>query len=186
MEGGDPFGPYKSYMSDPFAGPNKPIDRGRLLFEMPENKEMTKQQIIENYFKALGWEWKKTRTNASFPITDGSGEGNFIGDEWCWCLNGNKVGESRKVNPDVTPRKSDLPNITESFSAFKKWVIEEMDRRGWKLTNSGRFVQWMPKKSQPVGGLYEEIKDNEILSAAVIAATEYLGSENAKFKIKSK
>ena len=126
---------------------------------------MTKQQITENYFRELGWK-RRTNTENDYPS----------------CLVMNSQGMYLNNYPD----------ITESFSAFKKWVIEEMERLGYELT-CGNGACWAGPIEKPESFAFksrhyieEPIIDNEILSAAVIAATRFLESEDAKFKIKSK
>jgi len=116
--------------------------------------------LTERYFRALGWK--------THEIDFG------YGLQRCWeMLDG-------KQYPEET-----LPNITEHFPSFRQYVIEEMERRGWRLDittyifsdrkESERHVEWFHDVEIVV---YEApIKDNEILSAAIEAAYEYLKKE---------
>jgi len=122
----------------------------------------------ENYFKAFGWEKQpiviqpftgRIRVSSDPSDTDKPHQRESMG----W-VKGSHVFE-------------DLPHITQSFPDFKKWVLEKMEGEGYALTNSGRFVNWCSTKSQIKTDLYQEIKNNEILEAAVISATRYLEPE---------
>ena len=63
-----------------------------------------------------------------------------------------------------------LPNITQHYPDFKKWVLEKMEGEGYEPEiEEGKFYWVLGNNAEPA----EEIKDNEILRAAVIAATRY-------------
>ena len=124
---------------------------------------MTKQKIIENYFKALGWEYG--------PFTvEGS---SLAGYRYDW-----KSTEGEGENS--------LPNITEYYPDFKKWVLEKMDEDGLKLSVSvcgALFKTQLISWDNDIGRCESEsieAKDNEILEAAVIAATRYFESKGEK------
>ena len=74
--------------------------------------------------------------------------------------------------------RNDRYDLTQSYPDFKKFVLEKMEREGFRMnivhqnqTSRGLvpICQWLGIHPDPI----EEIKDNEILEAAVIAATEY-------------
>ena len=103
--------------------------------------------MVERYFRALGWERK------------------------CITLGGSMDWRS----PNGVNYGAELPNILEHFPSFKKWVLEEMEKRGYKLVVSTLWSSWYAGAENPV---YEtKIKDNEVLEAAIIAATNYLEGE---------
>jgi len=110
----------------------------------------------ENYFTALGWEYWKDEKNPN---------GLWV-----------------KYEPSIEDglHFEVLPNITQSFPDFKKWVLEKMEKDGYKLTVSAILsaVGWVPVNSNKIETIETHgcvgIKNNEILEAAVIAATSYL------------
>ena len=103
--------------------------------------------ITEKYFRAIGWRYVDQIGNNPY--------GWFLGS--------------------YHHRSLELPNITESFSAFKKWVLEKMvlgDGRPMKYSigiERGDDWNWWADHTT----YSEPIKNNEILEAAVIAATRY-------------
>ena len=65
-----------------------------------------------------------------------------------------------------------LPNITQSYPDFKKFVLEKMEGDYFVLIVMSTFIEW--KNMEVENSSYTKtIKDNEILEAAVIAATRY-------------
>ncbi|KKK47777.1 hypothetical protein LCGC14_3151790, partial [marine sediment metagenome] len=101
--------------------------------------------ITEAYFKARGW----TLDSLKYPYM-----GWF---DW----------EGRKY--------SDLPNILESFPAFKEHVLEVMEEEEHSLEivgyKKGMGVRWKGWEHMKV---YSQlVKDLNFLHAAVIAATKY-------------
>ncbi len=107
----------------------------------------------EKYFRALGW---------------------FQG-----CATPDPESAYVWVQPPNQIYGEELPNITESMSAFNKWVAERMEKYGYKYRiHVGQWI-WGFSASllfdeHDKGEFKEPIKDNEILEAAVIAATRYL------------
>lgn len=66
------------------------------------------------------------------------------------------------------------PNIIDHYPSFKKWVLEKMEEKGYRLNVfNGRAVHW--------GSDYTPllIEDGEITLAAVKAATRYWREKNA-------
>lgn len=112
-----------------------------------EKSKMTDNDIKEAYFKARGW-WEH--------------ESQYDGSYW-WDKNGNST--HIPVLPDS------LPNILEHYPDFKEHVLEVMLRDYYKLTVYGGSVTW--RGAWDYQKEIEEIKDNNILHAAVIAATRY-------------
>ena len=98
----------------------------------------------EKYFRALGWEEIK-------------GGWRSLGSE-----------------TELTWSVTSLPNITQSYPDFKKWVLEKMAGEGFYYEFDGLHgcVEWRKEPfDEPV---FEELIENkEILEAAVIAATRY-------------
>jgi len=105
--------------------------------------------VTENYFKALGWELRVHKISGN--------------DNW-WTQEGVWVGRL-------------LPNITQSFPDFKKWVLEKMEGEGFTPSMNYCF-QWENDfhESRGLRFIREIIKDNEITWAAVEAATKYFES----------
>ncbi len=70
--------------------------------------------------------------------------------------------------------KERLPNILEHYPDFKKWVLEVMEGEGYGYSIDYCF-QWGNEFSDNarLKFIREEIKSNNILHAAVIAATRY-------------
>lgn len=109
-------------------------------------------EITEAYFKALGWLFVDYE----------------MGVEAYW--------ESPDGKTDYT-----LPNILESYSAFKREVLEVMAFNRYrfiidKLIVGGvphTFAKWLHKAAGEYPVYKEIIKDNNIFRAAVIAATRY-------------
>jgi len=133
---------------------------------------MTDNDITEAYFVARGWEWKKYLKD---PL-----------DYWYWEFNGKAVSEySRHENYSY----SYLPNILESYPDFKQHVLEVMDFEEYRLLINElivggvphTYLDWSRKRLAGEYPFYKEIiKDNNILHAAVIAATRYF--EEKKWK----
>jgi hypothetical protein len=68
-----------------------------------------------------------------------------------------------------------FPNITQHYPDFKKWVLEKMEGDGYEFTLNGGMIGWIGDRSfSHIKG----VKDNEILLAAVIAATRYWKGKN--------
>jgi len=117
---------------------------------------MTDNEITEAYFVARGW-WKKT---------EGYNLGWYGVDDY-----------------HGTP----LPNILESYPAFKQHVLEVMGEEGFSYdiisntTKLVKFFMWYGQfEGHPVLRDYiAEIKDNNILHAAVIAATRYFNENKS-------
>lgn len=118
------------------------------MYYTPKEKQMTDNERVEEYFKALGW----------LPVT----HKNYPDTILYW----------------LSPSKIEfgsLPNILESFPDFKKWVLEVMEGEGYVLTSSGnQWAYWLYLMDAEHPIFDEPIKDNNILHAAVIAATRYL------------
>ena len=122
----------------------------------------------EKYFRALGWERvPSSMIYAGVPLyrpeNQQQGPQGFY-----WVEN---FEETRKSNPAIY---NPLPNITQSYPDFKKWVLEKME--GFKLSVDPQVwaMNWIavhPWEKESTVGI--GIKDNEILEAAVIAATTY-------------
>ena len=122
--------------------------------DIKDEEEMT---TTENYFKALGWHLSRPhQPNGSWDFHDG--------EKWI-CI-------------------SKLPNINQAFPDFKKWVLEKMEGEGYKLEVDPVYdeVDWFSMKlltrknneeQSKSKLLVEPTKDNEILEAAVVAATRY-------------
>lgn len=67
-------------------------------------------------------------------------------------------------------------SILESFPDFKREVLEVMEGEGYFLILDKRRALWIAKENYDVAideVFWNTIKDNEILRAAVIAATRY-------------
>lgn len=119
----------------------------------PTDEVLTNQEIIEVYFKALGWK-AYTHPMAGF---------GYLKD---------KEGNRHKT----------LPNILESFPDFKEHVLGVMEGEGWEfIIEDGVFfwVRLLPESKcehnpRHTEDISEETKDNNILHAAAIAATRYL------------
>ena len=87
--------------------------------------------------------------------------------------------------------RNDRYDLTQSYPDFKKWVLEKMWLEGYKmiigdLTVGGymhTYVEWNWRKKETA--IYKEIiKNNEILEAAVVAATRYWEENNEKIRPK--
>ena len=128
---------------------------------------MNHQQETEAYFKACGWVWLS-------PHTADERDGYY---GW--------------VDPNGVEHPNGLPNITESMTAFNKWVTERMEETHWFALNRTKvddgfhymavWHPWITKSKIVKSGelAYEEpIKENEILLAGVIAARKYLQESN--------
>jgi hypothetical protein len=117
---------------------------------------MNKQQAIEEYFKALGFKW-----GVLPKMLHGTEK-----DVWCWMSK--KEGYKTQFK--------ELPNITQHYPDFKKWVLDKMEGEGMRFEIVGYVAQFYKGSAlffDKDTVAYEEIKDNEILEAAVIAATRY-------------
>ena len=124
--------------------------------------ELSDNNIIENFFIARGWTYS---SYADHPA------GLF---QW-FAPDKSKLEDGLK----------DLPNILESYSAFKEHVLEVMGEEGWKLLIEDDTFFWIrllpesecshtPRHTEDFG---VEIKSNNILHDAVIAATSYFNSK---------
>lgn len=110
--------------------------------------------LTERYFSALGW---RPFYHAVLGLS------HFITPE-----------QKRIEVPE------ELPNITQHYPDFKKFVVEEMEKRG--ITYFIKEHKFFWGKEWDVKDIYDEvankpIKNNEILEAAVEAACEYLEGE---------
>lgn len=125
--------------------------------------------IVERYFLALGW--LRVKRHEFYA-------GVRLGDAPCEYLWVEKYEEVRKPDPKYY---ADLPNILESFPAFKEFVLERMEGGGYSYYIAdvmseasgyewGKELSWQNKGHSEYNEL---IIDNEILKAAVIAATRY-------------
>ena len=128
-------------------------------------------KIKEAYFKARGLLKIHEEENGKYLMFDGS-------------ISGRIFAKNRTTIPSTHFKF--LPNILESYSAFKEHVLEVMaaeDRYPY-ITYKDDFRQifiWGRKCDFAGRGKYlnmsgikgEEMKDNNILHAAVIAATRY-------------
>ena len=103
--------------------------------------------ITEKYFRAIGWKPK--------PFS------SVCPDAW---------GPKETSAADACS----LPNITQSFPDFKKWVLEKMEgeKMHLLLCLPGSVV-WGRDSIKDYTQEAEYIVDNEILEAAVVAATTY-------------
>ena len=68
-----------------------------------------------------------------------------------------------------------LPNITQSYPDFKKWVLEKMEGEGWRFFTIFNYATFADKDGNEIDA---EIKNNEILEAAVEAATRYFSQKD--------
>lgn len=112
----------------------------------------TDEQINEAFFMALGWE------KVSFV--------DYKGVYW--------KPPGVMLCDNIPLKHNTPPNPCQDYPDFKKFVLDMMEAEGWDLTSNGRFIQWMPTKNQRIKDLHEEIINGEILTAGVIAATQYL------------
>ena len=118
--------------------------------------------VTEEYFRALGWK-RKINTKDSYctaPITN------------------------PEAGPDNDERLywSAYPNITQNYPDFKKWVLEKMEGEEAELRVIHGGVKWVVPMDEFT---YSELtfestvhNGNEILEAAVIAATRYWREKN--------
>ena len=115
--------------------------------ELMANEEKSNQAVCEAYFKARGWEFKSTPMHESFYWEDA----------------------------DLNSHGDTLPNILESFPDFKREVLEVMRKEGKELEvkrcKNGFFMVFWDYLCR------EKIINDEILKAAVIAATRYWESK---------
>jgi len=102
----------------------------------------------EKYFTALGWVWLS-------PHTADERDGYY---GW--------------VDPEGVEWPNGLPNITQSYPDFKKWVLEKMEGEGYEKKIDMAIWMWTPLNID-LKVLEQPIHHNEILEAAVIAATIY-------------
>lgn len=112
-------------------------------------EQLSDDQIIENFFLARGWE-AYTHPMVGF---------GYLKDK-----EGNKYKQ--------------LPKILESFPDFKREVMDVMEDNGFypiikKKELGGLYFVWDNRWMQSKPTLEELIIDNNILHAAVIAATRY-------------
>ena len=107
--------------------------------------------ITEKYFRSIGWEF---RLNLDLKAM-------------VWML-----PEAEACPQNRKPWKIKLPEITQSFADFKKWVLEKMEGDGFLLAkNAGGMTFFVNPKNNK---FFSELpKNNEILSAGVVAATRY-------------
>jgi len=75
--------------------------------------------------------------------------------------------------PNGTAFGLELPNILTSYPDFKEHVLEVMGEDGWVLEIENEWVWWKLPDRPTMPQLTHEIKSNNILHAAVIAATRY-------------
>ena len=101
--------------------------------------------LTEKYFRAIGWNY--------FNRTPDWPRGYWSESEF------------------FKPKYKELPKITQSFPDFKLHVLEKMRGEGYWFTVNPSTVVWQPKLSDVF--YLESHKDNEILSAGVVAATRY-------------
>ena len=68
---------------------------------------------------------------------------------------------------------SGLPDITQSFADFKLHVLEKMEGEKFSLNleDDGGNICW--RNPLPFTEIWQDVIDNEILEAAVVAATRY-------------
>ena len=123
-----------------------------------------KQKAIEQYFLALGWEKREKILTSD----DNFDEGRIIDRITRW------------FNPDGLHMGRDLPDLIDHFPSFIKWVIQKMEGEGFSLYMSPNALAWR-EDDAPFGcrHSHQDIKDNEITLAAVIAATRVWESKNA-------
>ena len=129
---------------------------------------MTDIKIIEAYFVARGWRWQEL-PNSKQPRVFG------------WWYLGKKLWNSHEMiivnDQNYTPPSHGelLPNILKSFPDFKREVLEVMEDEDIHLFvitfKIGNCVEWRGRVGECKE--WEEIKSNNILHAAVIAATQY-------------
>ena len=117
-----------------------------------------KQKVIENYFKAIGWEYRLERTGDIHGVDDIE----YLGDyQMC-----------------------DLPNIIDHWPLFKAHVLERMSAEGYTMdVVMMNNVKWMDDTTRDKGirtFWRANIHNNELLLASVEAATKYWESKNAK------
>lgn len=67
-----------------------------------------------------------------------------------------------------------LPNITESMSAFNEHVAKVMEEDGYKIEIVLPYLYWINRETDGMRHIKAEITKGEILLAAVVAATRYL------------
>lgn len=134
--------------------------------------EITDNDIVESYFKALGAEWKPFMKESELW-------------HWGWILHNEPEPIRGRTwsKPDCVAYSENVehpfPNILDSFPDFKKWVLEVMGEEGYVLTSSGnQWAYWLYLMDAEHPIFDEPIKDNNILHAAVIAATRYLEGKN--------
>ena len=126
---------------------------------------MTPTEITEAYFKARGWTYSLIIYAHNLAI--GEDRPSHL-----WCSPAIK-GQTRSSRYKL----KGLPNILESFSAFKEHVLEVMGEEGFTVAIMFGDFMWVSKKKD---SLEEPIKDNDILTAAVLAATRYFESKEVK------
>ena len=78
-----------------------------------------------------------------------------------------------------------LPDITQSFADFKLHVLKKMEEEGYEFAIHNNITYLAYWQNSPGGIIGENvlkypIKDNEILSAAVVAATRYFKTKGKK------
>ena len=108
----------------------------------------------ENYFKAKATSFRQILVggyNEHTKYVDGV-NAYLIDGEW--------------VRPDGRI------DLCQSYPDFKKWVLEKMPNCGSFSILANYWYWWLVDGSDGKN-VFEEIKDNEILEAAVVAATRY-------------
>ena len=127
---------------------------------------MTDTEITEAYFVARGCFIKQQIRK--------EGENKFKMRDY-WCLPDGEFIEWDDYG---------LPKILESYSAFKEHVLEVMGGENFRLTMSFSEVSWITLKGPFLDrvSIGEKIKGNDILHAAVIAATRYFEGKRIVFK----
>ncbi|MCH7650671.1 MAG: hypothetical protein IIA63_05860 [Nitrospinae bacterium] len=138
---------------------------------------MTDTEIIEQYFKARGWEYYDEPPLAWKQFKDKYGLDNddYIG----WYRNGICAYD-------------ELPSILTDFSAFKAHVLKVMEEEGYypcmvlreRRIPAIQDFYWRHNTNPYMKPDYqEEIIDNNILHAGVISAARYFKEQNANDSI---
>ena len=123
--------------------------------------------ITEKYFRAIGWEYHLYLDKC------------FQDEPWF------EQSPHNKIVWDECLYHEELPNITQFFPDFKLHVWEKMRMKMyiWKPTiDPYAIVRQRLNEIEgcPEAVAQEEIKNNEILEAAVIAATRYFETKGKK------
>jgi len=144
-----------------------------------EKQEVIERDIVEDYFRAVGWVIENELNDD--PALDRM---NHLLFQW--------------IAPDGVRRKK-LPNITQHYPDFKLWVLEDMEAEGFHPhltlddtivsdgmggeTDGPAILLWVwGHETKPTAQIEQEVEDNEILCAAVVAATRYFEQKNTDQK----